>query len=341
MNIGTRFRAWILLVQAATGGAALIVTSAITSAPAPASTTQGAPPKDPATVAMVRQWNGECIACHTEQALLFPPKAGMDLERLADALMDPFAFNQSQHAGMACKTCHSKGFQDYPHDAQAAEAILGCPECHAKEAFRVQGQFDQSVHARNLADKFSCTSCHDPHVDRVARDLADAPKVVLQDNAKCLECHNSDERFAELGVTLPETKARPDIDKIHEWLPNTERHWQAVRCIECHTPQSTHSKLAVSHQILDAEQAERNCTVCHSQDSALNLRLYRWQTEQDISALGFLNSTILGDSYVIGATRNVYLDRLAYWLVVLLLAALSLHGVLRIIGSLMRRGKGS
>jgi hypothetical protein len=341
MKIATLIRALAIPVIAAVGNASLI----IASAPATASTTRGAPPKDPETVAMVRQWNGECIACHTEQALLFPPRAGLDLEGLADALMDPFAFEQSQHAGMACKTCHSKGYQDYPHEALAAEAILGCPECHAKEAFRVQAQFADSVHARNLSDEFSCSSCHDPHRDRVARDLADASKVVAQDNGKCLECHNSDQRFAELGVTLPETKTRPDIDKIHEWLPNTERHWQAVRCIECHTPQSTHSKLAVNHQILDAEEAERNCTVCHSQDSALNLRLYRWQTEQDISKLGFLNSTILGDSYVIGATRNVYLDRLAYWLVALLLAALAMHGVVRVIGGLAhkrtRKGKGS
>jgi hypothetical protein len=329
------------LAGSVAGVAAISVTGVTASAQAPDSTTRGAMPADPATVAMVRQWNGECVACHTEQALLFPPKAGMDLDRLADALMDPFAFNQSQHGGMACKTFHGKGFQDYPHDKQAGDAILGCSECHAKEAFRIQSQLDRSVHARNLSDRFSCTSCHDPHVDRVARDLADARQVVAQDNGKCLECHNSDERFAELGVSLPEARTRPDIDTIHEWLPNTQRHWQAVRCIECHTPASTHSTIAVNHQILDAEQAERNCTVCHSRDSSLNLRLYRWQTEREASELGFLNSAILGDSYVIGATRNVYLDQLAYWLVGLLLAALALHGGLRIIGALVRKRKGS
>lgn len=328
----------LTVLALATGATSLPVTSlGLTYG----STTRGAPPQDPETVAMVRQWNGECIACHTEQALLFPPEAGMDLEALADVLIDPFAFNQSEHAGMACKTCHGDGYQDYPHPEEADAGILGCPECHARAAFRIQAQLEQSVHARNLSDAFSCSSCHDPHVDRVARDLADAPKVVAQDNGKCLECHDSDERFAEVSAELTEGKTRPDIDQIHDWLPNTQRHWQAVRCIECHTPQSTHSKLAVNHQILDAEQAERNCAVCHSQDSALNLRLYRWQTEQDISQLGFLNSAILGDSYVIGATRNLYLDRLAYALVVLLLAALTLHGGLRIIAAVLRKRNSS
>lgn len=304
--------------------------------PATAAETKGAPPKDPETQQMVRTWNGECIACHTEQALLFPPRAGLDLEKLANALVDPFKFQASDHAGMACKTCHGKGYVDYPHVPAKEAKALECAECHAQIAFRVQAQFDQSVHARNLAEQFSCNTCHDPHVDRVARAVADPRKTVALDNAKCMACHNSDERFAEYGGKIPQGKSRPDIDAIHAFLPNTQRHWQAVRCIECHTPASTHAKLDLSHEILDKERAQRDCVTCHSQDTELRARLYRY-TQTEANQLGFVNSALLGDAYVIGATRNVHIDRIAVWLIVLTLGGVVVHGLIRILAGIFRR----
>lgn len=303
--------------------------------------TFGAPPKDPETQKMVHQWNGECIACHTEQAVKFPPRPNMDLEKLADALMDPFLYEKSQHNGMACKTCHGKGYVEYPHAKGAQAKILDCDECHAQLAFRVKAQFDNSVHAKNLSDRFNCNTCHDPHVDRLAKELGDPQQIVAQDNGKCLECHDSDLKFAEYGGSLPKEKARPDMDAIHEFLPNTKRHWQAVRCVECHTPESTHSKLALSHEILDKEKAQRDCVTCHSQDTALRTRLYRHMAQEETSKMGFLNSAVLGNTYVIGATRNVYLDRLALWLVGLTISGIALHGFLRILASLFRRGRSS
>lgn len=301
--------------------------------------TFGAPPKDPEAQKMVRQWNGECIACHTEQAVKFPPRPNMDLEKLADALMDPFLYEKSQHQGMACKTCHGKAYVEYPHLKDAQAKILDCNECHAQLAFRVKDQFDKSVHAKNFSDRFTCNTCHDPHVDRVAKELADPQQILTQDNGKCLDCHDSDRKFAEYGGTLPEKKARPDIDAIHEFLPNTQRHWQAVRCVECHTPPSTHSKLAVSHEILDKERAQRDCVICHSQNTALRTSLYRYVAQEEAGKMGFLNSAVMGDVYVIGATRNVYLDKLAYWLIGLTIAGVALHGFLRMLASLLRRGR--
>ena len=308
----------------------------LTTLPATGEETLGAPPKDPETQMMVRTWNGECIACHTEQALLFPPRAGMDMEKLADALLDPFQFQKSDHAGMACKTCHGKGYVDYPHAQAQGEKALECVECHAQIAFRVQSQFDQSVHARNLSEHFNCNTCHNPHVDRIARAVGDPRQTVALDNAKCLACHNSDEKFAEYGGKIPEGKSRPDIDSIHEFLPNTQLHWQAVRCVECHTPVSTHGKLALSHEILDKERAERDCVTCHSQDTELRTRLYRY-TQTEANELGFLNSALLGDTYVIGATRNVHIDRLAIWLLGLTLAGVAVHGLIRILAGIIRR----
>jgi hypothetical protein len=104
---------------------------------------------------------------------------------------------------------------------------------------------------------------------------------------------------------------------------------------------STHSKLALSHEILDKEKAERNCVSCHSQDTALRMRLYRHVAQEETNELGFLNSAVLGDAYVIGATRNVYLDKLALWLTGLTLAAIGLHAGIRILSGLYRRWRKS
>ncbi|MCP5443604.1 MAG: hypothetical protein H6968_11265 [Chromatiaceae bacterium] len=57
--------------------------------------------------------------------------------------------------------------------------------------------------------------------------------------------------------------------------------------------------------------------------------------------MGFFNSAVLGEVYVIGATRNIYLDRLALWLVGLTAGGVALHGFLRILGGLFRRGRSN
>lgn len=320
---------------------ALLAALSLTSAPAGAEATFGAAPKDPEAQMMVRQWNGECIACHTAQALKYPPRPGLDLAKLGEAIINPFLYEDSDHAGMACKTCHGKGYVEYPHTPGSQQKSLDCAECHAQLAFRVQAQFDKSVHAENFSDRFGCSTCHDPHTDRVAKQLGDPKKIIAQDNGKCMECHNDDVQFALYGGTLAEKKARPDIDLIHDWLPNTERHWQAVRCVECHTPVSTHSKLAVSHEILNKERAQRDCVTCHSQDTTLQAQLYRHVAQEEINTMGFLNSALLGNVYVIGATRNVVLDSLAYWLIGLTATGVAGHAALRMLAGLFRRWRKS
>lgn len=75
---------------------------------------------------------------------------------------------------------------------------------------------------------------------------------------------------------------------------------------------------------------------CHSQDTELGVRLYRY-TQTEANELGFLNSALLGDAYVIGATRNVHIDRLAIWLLGLTLAGVAVHGLIRILAGIIRR----
>jgi len=302
---------------------------------------KGAAPSDPALVEKIRASNAECYACHTEQGLKTPPRADMDLAKLRGFLHDPKQFDGSNHAGMECIVCHGQGYKGFPHAAEAKKSISDCGECHANKALRVETQFKDSVHAKNLADKFTCQTCHDPHVYKVASKVGDPRKIVAQDNAMCVDCHNSDLRFSAFSASLTPKKARPDLDALHDWLPNTRLHWSAVRCIECHTPVSPVKSLAMSHEILAKDKAEKNCVTCHSQESALATRLYRYAAVNAGADLGFSNSAILGSAYVVGATRNPTIDRVVIGLFGLTVLGLLGHGAVRIVMALIRRRRSS
>jgi len=246
---------------------------------------------------------------------------------------------------MDCRECHSKTHYDaYPHAEVGKNETVGCTECHAAKVLRLEPQFNASVHAKvkGVKEKFTCSTCHNAHVNIIQKRLKDPAKIVAQDNHGCLECHNSDETFAKFAPEGEKTpgikKPRPNIDDIHGWLPNAKGHWQAVRCIECHTPAVAADKM-LSHEILNKEKAEKKCLSCHSANSTLRVRLYRHMVKEEQQKFGFTNSVILSNSYVIGATRHPLLDNIVIGLVALTLIGVLLHGVIRIVAASRRKGK--
>jgi predicted CXXCH cytochrome family protein len=287
---------------------------------------------DPALLEQIRRSNAECFACHTDAGLKHPPHPGLDLAKLQDLLLEPEVFKGSNHGHMECKQCHGQGYSKFPHAPGARDEISPCEECHAVKVMKIEVQFEASVHAKRLADQFTCNTCHDPHVALVAAKLGDPRQIVRQDNQMCLDCHNSDLEFAKL---VPDKKRRPDIDRIHEWLPNTRLHWEAVRCVECHTPAAK----TLSHEIVDKERAERKCVSCHTADTALATRLYRHLAAEEQKKYGFVNSVILSNSYVVGATRNAVLDALVIALAIATLLAVLVHGAIRVALAIAKRRK--
>lgn len=287
----------------------------------------------PEAIEKARIANEKCFACHTEAALKHPPKEGMDLAKLRKHLRDPDIFKASDHGKLACTKCHNEGYDDFPHAKDAKDSTSTCEDCHSKKTIAIQKEFDKSVHAKHLADTFTCTNCHNPHLMRVADKLVDPKKIVEQDNRVCLGCHDSDETFAKYA---PEKKSRPLIDDIHSWLPNTRLHWKSVRCIECHTPVSEGMQ---SHEIVDKTKAVKKCVTCHTVDTALNVRLYRHLAKDEQREYGFFNSIILGKSYVIGATRNVIIDNIFLALFVLTVLGVAGHGLLRYVAKRLRERK--
>ncbi|WP_301100389.1 cytochrome c3 family protein, partial [Propionivibrio sp.] len=266
----------------------------------------------PELLEKIRRANNECFACHSTEGYKNPPKThatDMDLAKLRTLIHEPNIFNGSNHGLMECKQCHGQGYVDFPHAADARSSISPCEECHAAKVMKVEQQFEASVHAKNLKDKFTCSTCHSPHVDLIASKLIDPKRIVAQDNRHCLACHDSDREFAKFAPDDEKTslkKERPNIDELHEWLPNTRAHWKAVRCVECHTPAGK----TLSHEILNKDKAEKKCLACHSANSSLNTRLYRHLAKEEHQRLGFANSVILSNSYVLGATRHPLIDTL-------------------------------
>lgn len=289
----------------------------------------------PAQLEKIRVGNDECFACHSTAGIAHPPKEGMDLKRLRGLVRDADAFYGSDHQRLSCTKCHNEGYDDFPHAADAKDMTSTCSDCHDKTATAVGKQFDKSVHAKNLSDTFTCTTCHDPHLMRLAAKLGDPHKIVAQDNRVCLSCHDSDDKFAKFA---PEKKSRPLIDDIHSWLPNARAHWKAVRCVECHTPAVAAGE-PISHEILNKDKAEKKCLACHSANSTLKSRLYRHLVSEEHERLGFANSVILSNSYVLGATRHPLIDTLLMIAFAAMVLGLLAHGLGRVVARIVQRNK--
>ena len=287
-------------------------------------------PIAPEDLQKIQDSNAKCLECHSEASFDALDRPNVDKEKLRAHLVDPSVYEDSNHGRVECLACHVKGFKETPHVEKDKQQINWCDECHTRKFLRIEMQFDESVHAKDgIKDKFTCSTCHDPHVFQHEMYLSSPRKAVQQDNTMCLQCHDSEERFA-----LMTKEARPDLAAKHEWLPNNPLHWAAVRCVECHTPAP---KKVLSHEIVNAEKAEKNCVACHSADSTLRVRLYRHLVKEERNEVGFINSVILNEAYVIGATRNLYLDKAFGIVAALVIGGISLHSLLRIISGLWRR----
>ncbi|GIX07491.1 MAG: hypothetical protein KatS3mg115_1894 [Candidatus Poribacteria bacterium] len=266
--------------------------------------------------------NAFCFRCHRMETLGYlDPETG----ELVSLFVDPVAFGRSNHRELSCVDCHDPGFGEYPHPSSLQAERLDCRNCHQENQELAEYRFPElieefqaSVHVRKLGDRFSCFSCHEPHLFRVTRQEPNVQRVVETDNGICLSCHASPITFRALT-----DREFPELIRSHRWLPNAQLHWRHVRCVECHTPHTER----LSHRILPAEEAEQNCVACHSRNSILLTKLYRHRTQEARERLGFVNSVILNDAYLVGATRNLLLDRLSVVLFGLTVLGLGLHGM--------------
>lgn len=263
--------------------------------------------------------NAACLRCHAMTTLAYRDPGTGDLIDLA---IDPHSLAHSAHRELACVDCHEGGFERYPHPEDAAGRQLSCLGCHERhddalervERFKtINTEYERSAHALSESEKtadFNCHSCHDPHRFRASAVGEDIAAIVRDDNRVCLSCHAA---------------LRDPLTGHHAWLPNRDKHWDAVRCLDCHTPLSDTGEL-VSHRILTAEDSNRDCVSCHSREPRLLDRLYRYRSEEDLANRGWLDKAVFNDAYVVGMSRSPLLDRLSLLVIGLTLLVLAAHG---------------
>jgi hypothetical protein len=274
----------------------------------------------------------QCFGCHVANARVYiHPRTG---ER-KEISIDIAALRAADHGGLACQECHVKGFNFFPH---FGKKILGCMDCHPREAAdakkdepydfpRIEREFESTLHFTNHPQKFGCAQCHHPHYFKATAGLGPPQAILDAHNEWCLTCHADEPEQAPDtiadGLADP---AEPDLVAAHAMIPHPATHLRRSRCVDCHSG----TEHAVSHT-LPARGEAGSCVGCHALESA-QARLYRYVGEVR-AASGFTNPAIMRDSYVMGATRYMPLDVLAYVVVGGSLLAVLAHAAMR----LMRR----
>jgi predicted CXXCH cytochrome family protein len=280
--------------------------------------------------------NQACLKCHGQVVYEYYNDW---TERTERKLMNPYflidstRFSHGVHQMFSCLDCHSPDYESFPHSGELRmEQKYLCLDCHggdetyAKYNFEgIEEAFLKSVHAEKYPEQFNCWSCHDSHGYELALRTDTTIQVIVKNsNAMCLSCHDNKFTYQRMAGVEP-----PNVYDIHSWLPNQIKHFSKVRCLDCHT--TVQEGLLVSHQVLGKEKAVRNCVQCHSDNTLLMESLYAHRASESRQAYGFLNATIMNESYVIGANRNQTLNRISIGLFGLMVIGLIIHFLLRVI----------
>lgn len=270
-------------------------------------------------------------SCHEDQ-----------LEEYTESIHGQQLLEEDNTDAATCSDCHTSHSVGNTSAQTIKQAITeSCGDCHEKEFKSYERTKHGKVAKHAGANTIRCADCHGSHGVSLLTKLPDARKTVAQDNKMCMSCHNSDKAFEKFAPELVADKGvgkepRPDLDKIHSWLPNAQLHWKAVRCVDCHTS----AEEGKSHELLNDEKAQRQCVTCHTRDSALATRLYRHLAEEEEQKYGFANSVILANSYVVGATQHPLLDSIVLAVAALTLGGVLIHGAIRIFTARLRRRNG-
>jgi hypothetical protein len=280
--------------------------------------------------------NSKCFKCHGNRVYsYFNSEIGHDVTKRMNPyfLMDSILFYEQNHKTFDCTDCHSRDYRTFPHKVELRMEVLGtCIDCHGYDDDYAQYHFEeieeeflQSVHSTKHSDEFTCWMCHNPHTYKIsARTNENIKDVIVYDNNICLSCHADIDKYQ-----LISNVQNPNILEKHEWLPNQPLHFSSVRCIECHTKIS--DSTLVAHLVQPKEEAVKLCVECHSTDSRLMATLYKFQVTEARNKYGFFNSSVLNDTYIIGANRNLYLDIASMIIIGFIVLGIIVHTALRLI----------
>jgi len=229
-----------------------------------------------------------CLECHGQEKFEKPMADGETLSLHIPGK----AFAASVHNPVGCAGCHADiDLKKHPQPSKkkvtvrenSIAMVQVCKDCH-DDKFKL---YEGSIHARLLRDGNDaaplCSDCHSPHA--VRPNTAAAPMTEVS----CRQCHAGIYKVYAESVHgqargKPGGKAAPlcpDCHKAHEvkaassgdqikdacltchsdslavhksWLPNAERHFEAVSCPACHAPTA---KRRVNLRLYDSVAQER------------------------------------------------------------------------------------
>lgn len=295
--------------------------------------------------------NESCLSCHSSDRI--NKEWVTERGRSLNLHVDSIHYNDSVHQGQNCESCHQgaddAAFETAPHRFENDTASRGCESCHSEVFHEVNEQIKSSHHTKTVVEKFgnefACETCHNAHTFKFPERTEDIAANIQKANDACFGCHNDLKGYEQLT-----DKKLLDQEMGHWFLPEKNKHFAAVRCVDCHSA----GEGTQLHTITAAEDAISDCTLCHSEDTAITSSLYKYRDEtkafsmlnKDIfddsvlveknaksiadkgqkadSPYGFINQKLLDGRYLIGATRVGWMDSL---LGVALLATLILLGL--------------
>ena len=272
-------------------------------------------------------WIVLCLAAMLWFAL--PGVAGADevkcIECHSGDPIDPDRYANSAHKDMSCTDCHQKGFNKHPHTGKTAEAE-SCMDCH--EGSTAWDEAAQGTKASVHADMLSCANCHDPHHLLPPNLVLNPSEGLAALNRSCLQCHAAGDTPADNRAAFAELIVK------HEQLSQAAIHLQRVACVVCHTPPTETS----IHNILPKSEAINDCDKCHTRESILVTKLDSFLAGKEGAERGWINAALYNSgAYVIGATRNQWLDWGVLLILAMTLGGVGAHALLRWFFGYIRR----
>lgn len=201
------------------------------------------------TEKFVQSMHGEtdCEDCHSNIEAKTHGKVKMSVESKRQYTLD---------MRESCRDCHKKNFKSYEDSLHAALVKEGpkegrkdaplCSDCHNPHTV-------MSTKEVTPLSEVPCAKCHDAIFKAYSNDVHGQERVAKGKAAPiCSDCHKAhDVKAASLGTAVRDACLNCHENAIaqhKDWLPNTLRHFEAISCPVCHTP---NAKRRVSLRLYD------------------------------------------------------------------------------------------
>lgn len=230
-----------------------------------------------------------------------------------------------------CIDCH--GIHNIMKSDSAGSSIYKtrvpqlCRKCH----MTITQEFLTTAHGIALTqgnkDAPACLTCHNEHyankvpeynAQNFKNSYLDPDILIKNKMIYCAVCHSNDEFQKRNNLKA--------FDDAHSFLPNRDLYMKDVRCVECH---SSNSSAGMPHHILPQSKAIKNCMECHKDDNWLLTRLSKHEKTKAKREMGAIKGALFTDGGLTRATFNLLFDSIGVIAIGLILVSIIIHSFLR------------